>query len=176
VDDVARAVSESVFYSGDDPLIVNINGGTLPSWFEFYDAVAAAVRPGAVHEWPLERITEALAEREHARRTVPAIKRAIRDPHVRARLAEIPALSRANALAKTMNWRLPPVAVAAVSGEPAANDAPVDHLPDPLRLDLYLHAQPIATSPALEALGVVPRAFARGMEPTRAWLAWAGLS
>jgi len=176
VDDVARAVSEAAFYTGDDQLIVNINGGTLPTWFEFYDAVAAAVRPGAVCEWPLERISGTLAERDRNSGNLPAIRRALRDPRVRNRLAEIPALSRANTLAKSFMWRgLPPVEVEPAA-EPSQPAPRVDHLPDPLRLDLYLHAQPMASSRALGALGVSPRSFARGTEPTRAWLAWAGLS
>jgi nucleoside-diphosphate-sugar epimerase len=175
VDDVARAIAEAVFYAGDDPLIVNINGGTLPSWFEFYDAVAAAVRPGAVHEWPLERINDALADGERSRGNLPAIRRTLRDAQVRYRLADIPALAGMNALAKSLKWRgLPPIE--AEPNAAATESAAVDHLPDPLRLDLYLNAPRLTSSRALGALGVSPRPFARGIEPTRAWLAWAGLS
>jgi nucleoside-diphosphate-sugar epimerase len=177
VDDVARAVTESVFYGGDDQLVVNINGQTLPSWYEFYDAVAAAVRPGAVHEWPLARINQVLADRERSRGNLPAIRRALRDLHVRNRLAEIPALARINALAKSLRWRgLPPVEAEPTPDATRPAPATTDHLPDPLRLDLYLHAPPMTSSPALSALGVSPRPFARGIEPTRAWLAWAGLA
>jgi hypothetical protein len=130
-----------------------------------------------VHEWPLERINEVLASQARDRRTLPAIRRAIRDPHVRSRLAEIPALSGLNALAKSLGLHaLPPVDAEQMHDEQHAAPASVDHLPDPLRLDLYLHAQPMASSPALHSHGVSPRPFATGIEPTRAWLAWAGLS
>ena len=178
VDDVARAIAEAVFYGGDEQLVVNINGQTLPSWGTssttpspplFVPARSTSGRSrGSMRCSPTASEAAAIFPRSAG---------TLRDPQVRNRLAEIPALARMNALAKSLKWRgLPPVEAEPTPDTTQPAPATVDHLPDPLRLDLYLHAPPMASSPALGALGVSPRPFARGIEPTRAWLAWAGLS
>jgi hypothetical protein len=57
----------------------------------------------------------------------------------------------------------------------AEQPALVDHLPDPLRLDLYVRAPHVDGAIARGLLGVTPRDLRSGIVPTRGWLQWAGL-
>lgn len=179
VDDVARAVAQAVRLDTGSKVALNLAAGDRPSWRVFYGAYEQRVRPGAVKEWPIDAIREALAARRRDRRNWRAVQRALGDRRVRDRLNEIPLLAGLNSLGKSLGWRgLPSTEMLSAHRESDAAEPPAlpDHLPDPLRLDLYLRAPHVDGTAAGALLGVVPRDLEAGMVPTRAWLEWAGLA
>jgi nucleoside-diphosphate-sugar epimerase len=177
VDDVARAVVRGAMLDARTPVFLNLTGADRPTWRSFYGFYEQAVRPGSIVEWPAERIEKALAAQRRDRRTLPAVRRVLRDRRVRDRLNEVPALASLNALGKSIGWRgLPPVDTQAAAESDGEHHGAVEHLPDTLRLDLYLRAAAVDGDSAVRILGVTPRPIAHGMVSTCAWLEWAGLA
>jgi nucleoside-diphosphate-sugar epimerase len=179
VDDVARAVGQALMLDTGSKVIVNVAAGDRPSWRAFYGAYEESVRPGALKEWPIDAIREAIAARTRDRRSWRAVQRALRDGRVRDRLNEIPLLAGLNTLGKSLGWRgLPSTEMPSPRRESDDAEPPtlVDHLPDPLRLDLYVRAPHIDGATARRLLGVTPRDLRAGMSPTQSWLGWAGLA
>ena len=143
VDDVARSVARAVMLDTGSRVAVNLAAEDRPSWRAFYGAYEERVRPGAVKEWPIDAIREAIAARTRDRRSWRAVQRALRDRRVRDRLNEIPLLAGLNTLGKSLGWRgLPSAEMLSPRREndDAEQPALVDHLPDPVRLDLYVRA------------------------------------
>jgi hypothetical protein len=98
---------------------------------------------------------------------------------VRDRLNEIPLLAGLNTLGKSLGWRgLPSSELLSPRRENDGAEPPAlsDHLPDPLRLDLYVRAPHVDGATARRLLGVTPRDLKSGMAPTQRWLQWAGLA
>ena len=179
VDDVARSVARALMLDTASNVAVNLAGTDRPSWRAFYGACEKQVRPGAVVEWPIEAIRETIGARARDRRSWPAVQRALRDRRVRDRLNEIPLLAGLNAFGKSLGWRgVPPTDTGSPRREHDDADHPalVDHLPDPVRLDLYLRAPHVDGATAQTLLGVTPRDLGSGMVPTSGWLQWAGFA
>jgi len=178
VDDVAQSVARAVMLDTGSRVAVNLAADDRPSWRAFYGAYEERVRPGAVKEWPIDAIREAIAARHRDRRSWRAVQRALGDRRVRDRLNEIPLIAGLNALGKSLGWRgLPSTELLSPRRENDAAEQPalVDHLPDPLRLDLYVRAPHVDGAIARGLLGVTPRDLRSGIVPTRGWLQWAGL-
>ena len=178
VDDVAQSVARAVMLDTGSRVAVNLAAEDRPSWRAFYGAYEERVRPGAVKEWPIDAIREAIAARHRDRRSWRAVQRALRDRRVRDRLNEIPLIAGLNALGKSLGWRGLPSTEPSPRREndDAEQPALVDHLPDPVRLDLYVRAPHVDGAIARGLLGVTPRDLSLGMVPTRGWLQWAGLA
>jgi nucleoside-diphosphate-sugar epimerase len=179
IDDVAQAIARAAMLDTAAPVVANLAAPDRPSWRSFYRAYEEVVHPGAVKEWPVDAIHEAIAARKRERRSWRAVQRALKDRRVRERLNEIPVLAGLNTLGKSLGWRgLPPAEGLALRRASDTQDAParVEHLPDPLRFDLYVRAPRIHGTAAASLLGVKPRDLKAGMTPTRVWLEWAGLS
>jgi nucleoside-diphosphate-sugar epimerase len=179
IDDVAQAVARATLLDTALPVLVNLAAPDRPSWRNFYRAYEGVVHPGAVKEWPVDAIHEAIAARKRERRSWRAVQRALTDRRVRDRLNEIPVLAGLNSLGKSLGWRgLPPAEGLALRRASDTQDLParVEHLPDPVRFDLYVRAPRVHGKAAASLLGLKPRDLKAGMTPTCAWLAWAGLS
>jgi nucleoside-diphosphate-sugar epimerase len=179
VDDVARSVALAVMLDAGSRVAVNLAADDRPSWLAFYRAYEERVRPGALKEWPIDAIREAIAARGRERRGWRAVQRALRDRRVRDRLNEIPLLAGLNTLGKSLGWRgLLSSDLLSPRRENDGVEPPAlsDHLPDPLRLDLYVRAPHVDGATARRLLGVTPRDLKSGMAPTQRWLQWAGLA
>ncbi len=176
VDDVARMVCGALRIETPEAVVLDLNGGDRPAWREFYGAYAAIVRPGAVVEWPADRIAAEIDRRRRARGSWPSLKRAVRDRNVRERLNEIPMLAGLNRAGKSLGWGGLPAVDAAASGDAGAPPAREVQMPSPLLMDLYTHAPYISGDRAAAALGVRPMPLAMGMTSATAWLQWAGLA
>ncbi len=160
-------------------IAVNLAAADRPSWRAFYGAYEERVRPGAVKEWPIDAILEAIAVRARDRRGWRAVQRALRDRSVRDRLNEIPLLAGLNTLGKSLGWRgLPSTEILSPlrENDDAGQPGLVDNLPDPVRIGLYVRAPHVDGAKAQRLLGVTPRDLASGMRPTGGWIQWAGLA
>jgi nucleoside-diphosphate-sugar epimerase len=179
VDDVARSVARAMMLDTGSRVAVNLAADDRPSWRAFYGAYEEHVRPGAVKEWPIDAIREAIDAQSRDRRSWRAVQRALRDRQVRDRLNEIPLLAGLNTFSKSFGWRgFPSADTRAPRREhnDAEQPALVDHLPDPVRLALYVRAPHVDGATARRLLGVAPRDLKSGMGPTQRWLQWAGFA
>jgi hypothetical protein len=172
-------VARAMMLDTGSRVAVNLAADDRPSWRAFYAAYEEHVRPGAVKEWPIDAIREAIDAQARDRRSWRAVQRALRDRRVRERLNEIPLLAGLNTFGKSFGWRGFPSADTR-SPRREHNDAEqpalVDHLPDAVRLDLYVRAPHVDGATARRLLGVAPRDLKSGMGPTQRWLQWAGFA